>query len=652
MPKTAVIYARFSCNKQREASIDDQLRVCRDWCKREGYAIVAEYCDYAISGRTDDRPEFQRMVANAGESDIVLVYMMDRFSRGEYDAPIYKRELAQHGVKLVSALEQIPDSPEGIIYEKLLEGLAACESKKTAIRTRRGMEGNALKCKTNGVRVFGYASNEADEYVIDEDEAAFVREAFKRRIAKETTNSIARDFAARGVKTSQGNPCGYSMVERMVKNRKYTGRYEWGGVVKEGGMPAIIDEVTFMEAQGIRAAKERSAESWGDFALSGKAICAGCGRNLQGVSGRGRGNRKYEYYRCHDGCVKPVRREELEGEIVKALRALLQDREEALRIARMVAESSDGAEVAARRKQAAQSLSAAERGLKNILNAIEQGIIAPGAKERIAELEHQRDRAKLDLEPIRDDQIDPERLAGFLQCGSALDDATLLKAFVYQASVSDEECIVTLNYDVENNEPARLDIQRVRTKCKWCPHGLPGARGGGKHDEQQDYRRHKRAAPAVAVFVGRAWVRHRLHLLCVLLAGGGFHGDPALVAGTARIAAPNVAVGRCERAIERHSLPAMVGCDGRVAGASTGAHVQGIDADAVRSRRVAGLRLRGADAHEVVVRVVASRGLADGDVASMTAVAGVASPHVAVRDAIPVIEVDCLALAVGGYHGA
>ena len=107
MPKTAVIYARFSCNK---------LRVCRDWCKREGYAIAAEYCDYAISGRTDDRPEFQRMIANAGESDIVLVYMMDRFSRGEYDAPIYKRELAKKGVKLVSALEAIPDSPEGIIY--------------------------------------------------------------------------------------------------------------------------------------------------------------------------------------------------------------------------------------------------------------------------------------------------------------------------------------------------------------------------------------------------------------------------------------------------------------------------------------------------------------------------------------------------------
>lgn len=76
--KTAVIYARFSCSKQREASIDDQLRVCREWCEREGYTVVREYADRAMSGRTDDRPEFQQMIARAGESDIVLVYMMDQ----------------------------------------------------------------------------------------------------------------------------------------------------------------------------------------------------------------------------------------------------------------------------------------------------------------------------------------------------------------------------------------------------------------------------------------------------------------------------------------------------------------------------------------------------------------------------------------------
>ena len=62
--RTAVIYARFSCSKQREASIDDQLRVCHEWCDREGYEVVSQYCDHAVSGRTDDRPEFQRMLSN------------------------------------------------------------------------------------------------------------------------------------------------------------------------------------------------------------------------------------------------------------------------------------------------------------------------------------------------------------------------------------------------------------------------------------------------------------------------------------------------------------------------------------------------------------------------------------------------------------
>ena len=226
--KTAVIYARFSCSKQREASIDDQLRVCRDWCAREGYAIVGEYSDYAMSGRSDDRPQFQKMIANAGESDIVLVYMMDRFSRDEYDAPAYKHELRRNGVEVVSAMEAMPDGPERILIEKIYEGLAAVESVKTSMRTRRGMEGNALKCKTNGVRVYGYGRNDDDEYVVNEDEAAIVREAFRRSCDHEPVDSIASDFARRGVTTRTGRPCGYSMVYQMLHNRKYTGFYSWG----------------------------------------------------------------------------------------------------------------------------------------------------------------------------------------------------------------------------------------------------------------------------------------------------------------------------------------------------------------------------------------------------------------------------------------
>lgn len=276
MPKTAVIYARFSCSKQREASIEDQLRVCREWCAREGYGIVAEYCDYAISGKTDERPEFQRMVANAGESGIVLVYMMDRFSRDEYDAPIYKRQLRKAGVEVFSATETLPDGPERILVEKIYEGLAAVESEKISVRTKRGMEGNALKCMANGVHIFGYdIDDESSRYVVNEEQAALVREAFARRIMREPYKSIADDFAERGVLSAQGRPCSYNMIRKLLTNERYTGVYVFGDVRIEGGMPAIIDRSDYAKVQNIRGTKVRSEEEWGALPPHGKGDLLG-----------------------------------------------------------------------------------------------------------------------------------------------------------------------------------------------------------------------------------------------------------------------------------------------------------------------------------------------------------------------------------------
>ncbi len=468
--KTAVIYARFSCNKQRDASIEDQLRVCREWCLREGYEVVREYTDYALSGRSDDRPEFQTMIANAGESDIVLVYMMDRFSRDEYDAPVYKRELRRHGVELYSAMEAMPDGPERILIEKIYEGLAAVESAKTAIRVKRGMKGNALKCKTNGVRIYGYRKSDNDTFEIDEEQAAFVREAFRRKIQGEPVNSITEDLAARGVTTYTGRPCGYTMVSNMLRNERYTGTYIWGDVRIEGGMPAIIDRGTFMRAQEVKAKKQRRAEQWGTFALANKVICSACGHNMPGVSGRGCSGTKYEYYSCKT-CkeVKPVRRDWLEGEIAAHIRELVGDRDTAERIAAMVADSQDDEATRRARKQALGAKQSAESGLANILAAIEQGIIAPGVKERIAQLEEQKERAERDLASLKERQIDVDEFADFLQFGATLDDKQLLDAFVYQVMVSSEDVIVTLNYDAKENEPARFEVERVRTSGVWCP---------------------------------------------------------------------------------------------------------------------------------------------------------------------------------------
>lgn len=460
--RTAVIYARFSSSKQREASIEDQLRICHEWCQREGYTVVREYCDRAASGRSASRPEFQRMIANAGESEAVVVYMMDRFSRDVYDAPIYKKKLRDKGVKVISATEGIPDGPESILIESIYEAMAAMESEHTSRRVIRGMEGNALKCMHNGVRLFGYDNGEDGMYHVNEAQAAIVREVFERRLTGEAPNTIARDLAARGYTNARGKPCTHSMIYQMLRNRKYIGTYRWRDVEIEGGMPAIVDRETFEMAQRVVSKKQRKEEVWDPFPLSGRCVCMGCGMNAVGVSGRGKNGSKYNYYRCSKKCgCKPVRADWLESAIVEELRTMLSSRGTALDIARMVASAISDTDAEMRLASARASLADAKRGIANLLGAVEKGMDYADVKDRIAELKLQAARAESDVSLwSRRSEIDVEDFADFLQFGATLDDAKLLDAFVEQAIIGDERVVVKLNYGNEKGELARLELPR------------------------------------------------------------------------------------------------------------------------------------------------------------------------------------------------
>ena len=123
--KTAVIYARYSCDNQTEQSIDGQLRVCTEYAKNNDILILDTYIDRAMTGTNDNRPDFQRMIKDSAKKnwDYVLVYKLDRFSRNKYETVIHKKTLRDNGVKVLSAMENIPDTPEGIILESLLEGM-------------------------------------------------------------------------------------------------------------------------------------------------------------------------------------------------------------------------------------------------------------------------------------------------------------------------------------------------------------------------------------------------------------------------------------------------------------------------------------------------------------------------------------------------
>ena len=123
---TAVIYARYSTDSQREESIEGQIRECTAYAEKNGFTVVKHYIDRAISAKTDNRPQFQQMIKDSerGIFDIIIVWKLDRFARNRYDSARYKTQLKRNGVKLVSATEVISAGPEGIILESVLEGYA------------------------------------------------------------------------------------------------------------------------------------------------------------------------------------------------------------------------------------------------------------------------------------------------------------------------------------------------------------------------------------------------------------------------------------------------------------------------------------------------------------------------------------------------
>ena len=180
--KYAVIYARYSSDNQTEQSIEGQVRVCKEYAERNDILVIDSYIDRAMTGTNDHRPEFQRMIKDSSkkEWDYVIVYKLDRFSRNKYESVIHRKTLKDNGVKLLSAMENIPDTPEGIILEGLLESMNQYFSAELSQKTKRGMKENRLKGYSQGGRlVYGYKKNDK-KIVIDENEAAIVRYIYEK----------------------------------------------------------------------------------------------------------------------------------------------------------------------------------------------------------------------------------------------------------------------------------------------------------------------------------------------------------------------------------------------------------------------------------------------------------------------------------------
>ena len=399
----AVIYARYSSDNQREESIEGQLRECTAYCKKNDITILRTYIDRAMSAKTDHRPDFQQMIKDSAKGlfDVIIVWKLDRFARNRYDSAHYKAQLRKYGVKVLSATENISEGPEGIILESMLEGMAEYYSAELSEKVIRGHTENALKCKYNGgTPTFGFAIDKDKYYQIDPHTAPVVLEMFIRYDKGETMKNIRDWLNGAGVTTVRGKKIDLNFVAAILHNRKYIGEYSYRHIVTPGGIPAIVPQDLFDRVQqrletNRKAPARHKAED--DYLLTTKLFCGTCGAMMVGESGTSASKgRKYHYYRCvntkkHKTCTakhKSVRKLPLENAVVNATMAKVMDDNfvEYIADAVMDLQGKESSQLPALRKQ----LEETERGITNMLNAIQMGIINQSTKQRLDELEERK----------------------------------------------------------------------------------------------------------------------------------------------------------------------------------------------------------------------------------------------------------------------
>lgn len=301
----AVIYARYSSHNQTEQSIEGQLRDCYEYAKRNDLTIIGEYIDRAISGKTDERPDFQRMIKDASKRQFerILVWKLDRFARNRYDSATYKHKLKQYGVKVISAMENVGEGDESVLLEALLEASAEYYSLDLKKKIARGMRESALRGKFVGGTLPWWCRVDGDQKltVIDE-RAVIVREAFMRYDSGEGAKSIVSDFAKRGLRSNRGVPVTLSWLLSILKNRKTIGEYTYNGIEIPGGLPAVVDKPLFDRVQARIARNRRTgggeARAKTEYLLQGKLFCGLCGSPITAECGQNHKGVVYNYYAC------------------------------------------------------------------------------------------------------------------------------------------------------------------------------------------------------------------------------------------------------------------------------------------------------------------------------------------------------------------
>ena len=478
MSKRAVIYARFSSHNQTEQSIEGQLRECYDYARRHDLIVEDEYIDRALTGTTDKRPGFLKMIEDSKRKtfDYVLVYQLDRFARNRYDSANYKAKLKKNGVRVLSARENISEDASGILIEGVLESMAEYYSAELSQKVKRGLRESYSKgYYAGGQPMLGYDIVDK-HWVKNPEEAEIVKEIFDRYIHGEKTNGIAERLNARGISNKFGKQFTAAAIARILKNKRYTGIVEYGGEIYTNVIPMIIDEETFMTCKKVLAThshRQHTMHAHSPYYLSGRLFCGKCGANITSDSGTNKQGRVHYYYKCTGKrkklCdQKNMRKVDLENLVFNTTAKYVLKPEIIDRLAKEVAlRFNEGLQKPTELMLLEKQQKDVQRAINGFLAAIAAGVVTSSTRDKLVELEEKN--AKLqnkinaqvqkDMTPLSEEKI-KEFLTYFANNNYEGDDAMseFFNSFIYRV-VLFEDCVYIF-YNTSHDMPNKLRLEK------------------------------------------------------------------------------------------------------------------------------------------------------------------------------------------------
>ena len=471
--KNVVIYARFSSSKQNETSIEAQLRVCYEYCKANKFTVIGEYIDRAKSAKTDNRPDFKRMINDSSKKQFegIVCYQLDRFARNRYDSATYKSKLKKNGVRVYSAKENINDDASGILMESVLEGMAEYYSKELSQKVDRNMRLNAMKGYFNGgFAPLGYkvvtvdcGSYKKKRLEVDPVTSEVVKEIFELRADETKIDHIIDILNHEGYKNINGKPFTRNSLQTMLKNKRYIGTNTYNDEEFPNTIPAIIDKELFDKVQKVIDKNKRvpaKSKAKVEYLLTTKLICDCCGEKMKGISGKSKNGTIYRYYTCKSHkegkkkCNrKNINKDYLENLVIEKCKGILNDKNIEM-IAKQVYETcqkENNKNLII--KEYEDKIKETEKAISNLLLAMEKGANVDLINERIIAKRKELEETKLMLVKEKNKliNIDEQQIRFFLsqlKDGNINDIAykkKLINIFVNEIHLTEDEIIIIFN---------------------------------------------------------------------------------------------------------------------------------------------------------------------------------------------------------------